>query len=150
MRGGDFRFTYDRAFRQTIDSCAAPRASATGTWITAPMRDAYCELHTAGAAHSFECWQADRLVGGIYGVAVGQVFFGESMFSAVTDGSKMCLANLSAKLIEWDYQLIDCQVHNAHLQSLGATLIPRPDFTAMLTSLCAQAPANAAWRENDE
>ena len=147
LRTGKFRFSWDLAFLQTVNQCATARGGKAGTWITGAMRDAYCDLHAAGTAHSVECWQGETLVGGVYGVAVGKVFFGESMFSGVTDGSKMCLVELAKRLTDWDYELIDCQVHNRHLESLGAICIPRTKFTAMLKSLCFQAPAAGAWQE---
>ncbi len=140
-----FTTTFDSAFEQVISACAAPRSDYGGTWITTDMMAAYIALHEQGHAHSVECWQDGVLVGGLYGIAVGQVFFGESMFSLVTDASKVALVSLASHLRDWAYELIDCQVHNQHLASLGASTIPRESFNAMLNELCAKPPATNAW-----
>ncbi len=110
------------------------------------MLDAYSNLHRAGYAHSVECWSAGHLVGGLYGVAIGRVFFGESMFSTATDASKVALANLVERLLAWGYHLIDCQIHNPHLESLGAERIPRAAFNALVRDHCTQAPHTEAWQ----
>ena len=109
------------------------------------MITAYENLYRHGYAHSVECWSRDELVGGLYGVTIGQVFFGESMFSKRADASKVALVELAAQLLDWDYKLIDCQIHNAHLASLGATRIPRRDFNALLYNFCARSPTVGAW-----
>jgi leucyl/phenylalanyl-tRNA--protein transferase len=142
-----FTVTIDQAFDQVMRGCAAPRRDQAGTWITDSMIAAYVALHRHGYAHSIECWATNELVGGLYGVAIGQVFFGESMFSVRTDASKVAMATLANRLLEWGYRLIDCQVHNSHLASLGATKIKRSDFNALITNYCALAPHPNAWRE---
>lgn len=138
IRQGRFRFTLDTAFARVIGECAAPRDSASGgtdsTWITAEMARAYIGLHRSGIAHSAEIWQRERLVGGLYGLALGGAFFGESMFSRVADASKAALAGLVERLLRWDFRLIDCQVSSPHLLSLGAEEIPRAEFMAQLQS----------------
>lgn len=140
-----FNVTVDQAFDQVIQGCAAPRRDQSDTWITTPMITAYENLYRHGYAHSVECWSRDELVGGLYGVTIGQVFFGESMFSKRADASKVALVELAAQLLDWDYKLIDCQIHNAHLASLGATRIPRRDFNALLYNFCARSPTAGAW-----
>ena len=149
LRRRPFRVTADRAFAAVIDACAAPRAGQQGTWITQPMRDAYIDLHRRGHAHSVECWQNDRLVGGLYGIGVGCAFFGESMFSRKSDASKIALVALARALWGWGYGLIDCQVHSAHLASLGAETIERAQFDRLLADLCRKVPATAAWRQDE-
>lgn len=146
LRKGLFTFTLDRAFPEVIARCAAPRPKHTGTWITDDMTAAYVNLHEIGVAHSVEAWLDEQLVGGLYGLAIGRVFFGESMFHSATDASKAAFAYLVAQLIEWDYQLIDCQVYSAHLASLGAEEIDRRDFAALLETLCLELPASEAWQ----
>jgi len=138
--------TFDRDFAGVITGCAAARRDGSGTWLTHPMIEAYRHLHTLGHAHSVECWHEEKLAGGLYGVAIGRVFFGESMFSRMSDASKACLAHLCRWLHSWGYQLIDCQVHTAHLASLGAVRVSRQTFTGMLEEWCAQPPAAQAWR----
>lgn len=137
--------TIDRDFDAVIRGCAAPRRDHLGTWVTNSMIDAYTTLHRHGYAHSIECWLRDRLVGGLYGIAIGQVFFGESMFSRENDASKVAMATLVSRLHGWGYQLIDCQVHNPHLASLGAETIDRNDFNATLAELCQLTPSPQAW-----
>jgi len=145
LRQDPYEITIDGAFDAVVRGCAAPRRDESGTWITDAMREAYNALHTAGYAHSVECWAAGRLVGGLYGVAIGCVFFGESMFSAATDASKVAMVNLVERLTEWGYRLIDCQIHNPHLESLGAEKIPRAEFNDRIRRYCATAPGNGAW-----
>lgn len=127
MRRTDIRVTFDQTFDAVIESCRAAR-SAQGTWITPEMGRAYCELHRLGFAHSVECWQHGQLVGGLYGVSIGRCFFGESMFSLVSNASKLALATLSQQLILAGFRLIDCQQTSDHLLSLGATEISRENF----------------------
>jgi len=115
-------------------ACAAPRANSSGTWITDEMVRAYSRLHELGFAHSIETWSDERLVGGLYGVALGGVFFGESMFARTTDASKVALVALTRQLRSWGYALIDCQVPSDHLVSLGAENIPRALFLGKLAS----------------
>ena len=145
LRRDRFDVTFDEAFDTVIEACAAPRRGQPGTWITPSMHDAYRTLHRHGHAHSVECWTDGKLVGGLYGVALGRVFFGESMFSHENDASKVALVHLVRHLVAWDYRLIDCQIHNPHLASLGARTIPRREFTHLLDAHCDAAPADGAW-----
>jgi leucyl/phenylalanyl-tRNA--protein transferase len=140
-----FRVTLDEAFEAVMGHCAGPRPNTSGTWITPEMADAYRELHRQGYAHSVECWQGSRLAGGLYGVSIGRIFFGESMFAHVTDASKAALAHLTWQLRRWDFPLIDCQVHTPHLESLGATYLPRKTFTRLLRVACALPPPPSPW-----
>ncbi len=146
LRRKPFHVTFDTAFTDVMRGCAAPRRGEPGTWITDTMLSAYTNLHQVGYAHSIECWSAGRLVGGLYGVAIGCVFFGESMFSTATDASKVALANLVDRLRPWGYRLIDCQIHNPHLESLGAERIPRSEFNALIHEYCARTPQAEAWQ----
>ena len=123
-----FELRVDSAFSAVIEACAAPRAPAPGTWISAEMRAAYLTMHELGYAHSVECWRDDHLVGGLYGMALGKVFFGESMFSIDTDASKVALAHLVRFLRLKGYVMIDCQMKTAHLMSMGAREISRQQF----------------------
>ncbi|TPQ29010.1 leucyl/phenylalanyl-tRNA--protein transferase [Methylomonas sp. HW2-6] len=146
LRKGRFEIRYDTAFKEVIAACAAPRSDSGGTWITDDMRRAYLTLHHLGIAHSCEAWLDGKLAGGLYGLAIGQVFFGESMFHRETDASKVAFVNLVERLSGWGYRLIDCQVRSEHLLSLGAEEIPRQRFAELLEQLCRQAPAAEAWR----
>jgi len=129
IRKNPFRVTFNRAFGEVIRSCAeVPRREGEGTWITQEMIDAYCLLHRLGFAHSVESWQQGELVGGLYGVAIGRVFFGESMFTRKTDASKVAFVHLVRVLQRKGYEIIDCQVSTNHLKSLGAREIPRDLF----------------------
>lgn len=134
----------DTAFETVIDLCARiPRQGQDGTWITPEMRDAYVELHRLGYAHSIEVMDGDRLVGGLYGVSIGHAFFGESMFSAESGGSKVALAGLAHRMRQWGWPLIDAQVENPHLVSLGARLMRRDRFLGQVQALTAlPAPAD--------
>ncbi len=145
LRKKHFEISYDRAFGDVIETCAAPRQRQSGTWITEEMKQAYCRLHRQGIAHSVEAWQDGELVGGLYGLAIGRVFFGESMFHRVTDASKVTFVHLARNLLAWNYRLIDCQVHTGHLVSLGAVEIARPEFLQRLRQLCNREPAREAW-----
>ncbi len=144
LRRRHFTVTLDTAFEQVIRECAAPRAGQAGTWITPEMQAAYIRMHKLGHAHSVECWQQGRLVGGLYGVAMGRVFFGESMFTRVADASKVGFVTLVRQLQRRDYRLIDCQVHTGHLESLGATMLPRSEFTRLLEKETWQSD-NTPW-----
>jgi len=130
LRHGGFRVTLDRDFAAVIRACAGKRDDDpdAGTWITEEMVQAYCRLHALGLAHSVETWRGDELVGGLYGVALGRAFFGESMFSRVSDASKVALVYLVRQLQRWGYTVIDCQLPTAHLFSLGAIQVPRTRF----------------------
>ncbi|MBI5451752.1 MAG: leucyl/phenylalanyl-tRNA--protein transferase [Gammaproteobacteria bacterium] len=141
----DYTVTLDQAFADVVRQCAQPRSDNHGTWITAEMQAAYLRLHHAGHAHSAEAWWNGELVGGLYGVAIGQVFFGESMFHRRNDASKVALAHLVTRLQDCGYQLIDCQVTTAHLLSLGAEEIPRHQFCQLLSRCCAATPAHQPW-----
>jgi leucyl/phenylalanyl-tRNA---protein transferase len=134
LRNGAFTVTLDRAFNAVVKGCAASRREAAGTWITRRMQQAYQRLHRHGYAHSCEVWLADELVGGVYGVSLGGMFFGESMFFREPDASKIALATLAAQIERWGFSLIDCQVMNPHLRSLGAREIPRSEFLERLAA----------------
>lgn len=132
LRNGGFTLAVDRDFEGVIDGCAAPRAASPGTWITSEMRAAYLKLHELGHAHSIEAFRAGVLAGGLYGVRLGGVFFGESMFSRQRDASKAALAHLVAVCRHNSLAVIDCQLPSRHLASLGARTIPRSQFQALL------------------
>ena len=146
LRHSRWQVVADRDFDAVVRACAtALRAGQDGTWITAGMRAAYAELHRLGHAHSIEVRDGDELVGGLYGVAIGRMFFGESMFSAESGGSKVALAALALRLREWDWPLIDAQVGNPHLATLGAEAWPRPRFLAAIADMCALPGKPGAW-----
>ncbi|MSQ69069.1 MAG: leucyl/phenylalanyl-tRNA--protein transferase [Gammaproteobacteria bacterium] len=145
LRRGEFTVSFDRDFSGVMHACGPQRTPPGETWITPAMLHAYTALHALGHAHSVECWRAGELVGGVYGVAVGQVFFGESMFSRISNASKVALAVLCRQLVVWNYALMDCQMDSAHLTSLGAQEISRPHFTELLARLCVAPPARGAW-----
>ena len=137
MRAAPLDFRLDTAFAQVTSACAAPRAHQDGTWLLPEMRAAYQALHKAGIAHSAELWQGDRLVGGMYGLAIGGVFFGESMFSRITSASRMVMVVLSQLLLKHRYRMLDCQVYNPHLERMGAVEIERGHFLATLRDTVA-------------
>ena len=128
----DYEIRTDSAFETVVRKCAEPRRDGAGTWISEEMILAYCTLHGMGIAHSVETWVEDELVGGLYGMALGKIFFGESMFSRRTDASKIAFVHLVLQLKRWGFHLIDCQVRTEHLASLGATEIPRSEFASIL------------------
>ncbi|HEY6514684.1 MAG TPA: leucyl/phenylalanyl-tRNA--protein transferase, partial [Steroidobacteraceae bacterium] len=140
VRNGGFSVVADEDFAGVIDACAAPRTQSLGTWITPEMRDAYLELHRRGHAHSIEARLAGELVGGLYGVRLGGIFFGESMFSRARDASKVALAHLVAVCRRNSIAVIDCQLASRHLASLGARSIPRAQFQALLTEWVSLDP----------
>ncbi len=142
---GAFRITADAAFERVVAACAAPRRYTRSTWITSDMARAYTELHRLGWAHSFEAWHDAELVGGLYGVAIGRVFFGESMFARATDASKSAFAHAVRYLQTRAFELIDCQVGSAHLGSLGAENMPRAQFLDRLATLCEPAGTPKSW-----
>jgi leucyl/phenylalanyl-tRNA---protein transferase len=144
LRQGRYQVTFDQAFAEVIRACAAPRSYAAETWITTPMQQAYLELHKRGFAHSVEVWSAGELVGGLYGLAMGQLFFGESMFSRADNASKVGFATLVERLKAWGFVLIDCQMPTEHLLSLGARSIPRATFADYL-SHHLDRPSRADW-----
>jgi len=134
---GRFRLTLDADFAQVISGCAAPRADGAGTWITAEMREAYLRLHYLGVAHSLEVWRDGGLAGGIYGLALGRVFFGESMFSRCNNASKIALVALCRHLQHCGFTLLDCQIENPHLRSMGCSNMPRAEFLRHLEGVDA-------------
>lgn len=143
---GTFRITMDRAFDQVIESCAEiPRRHEKGTWITPDMVAAYCRLHTAGFAHSVEAWSQGLLAGGLYGVAIGRCFFGESMFSRKSNASKAAFVALVEYLQAKKFRLIDCQVSTAHLKNFGAREIPRAEFLNLLKKVREKPSLRGKW-----
>jgi leucyl/phenylalanyl-tRNA--protein transferase len=138
IRNRGFEVRLDSAFDAVIAGCAAPRQAEHGTWITPAMHRSYAELHERGMAHSFEVWQDGELAGGLYGVAIGRVFFGESMFSRARDASKVALAHLVMECLARGVALIDCQMATDHLTSLGSRSIPRATFEGLLDELCVE------------
>ncbi|MCE2459274.1 MAG: leucyl/phenylalanyl-tRNA--protein transferase [Pseudomonadales bacterium] len=149
IRSGTFRVTADAAFREVAAACAEPRADSGGTWITRRMRAAYQQLHELGLAHSVETWWGDDLVGGLYGVSLGRMFFGESMFSRVADASKVALAHLAGQLAAWDFTLIDCQIPTEHLASLGAREMPRRTFLELVAANQRYPDRQGRWSFDD-
>ena len=145
LRRGDYAVTMDTDFPAVVENCAAPRKGG-GTWITPAMRQAYVQLAELGFAHSVETWHAGELVGGLYGVSLGRMFFGESMFSRRPDASKVALAHLSRQLAAWDFELIDCQMVNDHLTSLGARPMPRTEFLDRLDQNRRHSTRSHPWR----
>ena len=143
---GKFSLSLDSAFAEVIAACAAPRGEDNGTWITREMLEAYIQLHRLGHAHSLEVWEEGELVGGIYGLAMGSIFFGESMFSHKTDASKIALITLCRQLHQWGVELLDCQVGNPHLFSMGAEQISRTTFERLLRELTSQTGTEQNWR----
>jgi leucyl/phenylalanyl-tRNA--protein transferase len=147
VRSGRFEVRVDASFRSVIDACAAaPRRGQLGTWITPAVVDSYCALHARGHAHSIETWRDGTLVGGLYGVAIGRMFFGESMFARESDASKVALVHLSAILRRARCPMIDCQQHTLHLASLGARQIPRAEFAKLLRALVNSATPERTWQ----
>ncbi len=140
-----FEVRFDTAFDEVIRACAVPRARQDGTWITRAMVDAYSAMHRAGYAHCVEAWRNHVLVGGLYGIALGRVFFGESMFSREADASKVALVHLAAKLREQGVPLIDCQQQTAHLATFGARPIARAAFAAELRELIHSTEPPSGW-----
>lgn len=145
MRSNKFQIRTDTAFEQVMRACAAPRTGQQGTWIDEQMIEAYCGLHRIGYAHSVETWLDGQLVGGLYGMAIGRMFYGESMFSSVSNASKLALAHLSGQ----KFGMIDCQMHTPHLASLGARLIPRDEFVASVKALVNCEPVTG-WEHHPE
>ncbi len=144
IRKRGYETRIDTAFDAVVAACAGPRRGVAGTWITREMHAAYAALHRRGFAHSIETWHGDRLVGGLYGVGLGRVFFGESMFTLAADASKVALARLVAECRRHDVPLIDCQMPSPHLASLGSRSLRREEFEARLAEL---APATTPmWR----
>ncbi len=144
-----FKITTDRCFRAVMAACAAPRRGSTGTWITSEMTEAYCHLAKLGTAHSVELFDNHQLVGGLYGLAIGQIFFAESMFSSTPNASKILLVWLCRRLDEAGYVLMDCQVENPHLTSMGAKIIKRPDYLNVIAQSCATQVKQDIWQRNE-
>jgi len=148
LRQGKFQVTFDTAFPQVIAACATSRKDQAGTWINQDMQSAYIKLHQQGYAHSVETWFTDQLVGGLYGIALGKIFYGESMFHKKTDASKVAFASLVETLTEWGFKLIDCQVRTDHLMSLGAEEITRDEFNTLLAQYCSAPGGNISlWKK---
>ena len=146
LRAGKYQIRLDSKFPAVVKACAkTPRNGQNGTWITPEMQVAYGKLHELGFAHSVETWIDDQLVGGLYGLAIGKMFYGESMFSHATDASKIALAHLARFLTANGFGLIDCQMNTPHLASLGAHEIPRSEFIARLHELTATLPRYGRW-----
>lgn len=141
----NFEISFNACFGDVIEACAQDRLGQLGTWITDDMKDAYTHLHLDGWAHSIEIWRQDELVGGLYGLAIGRAFFGESMFSGTSNASKAAMLALCRHMLLHDFLLLDCQVESPHLVSLGAKLIPRSRFAAELRRACATDTRFLDW-----
>jgi leucyl/phenylalanyl-tRNA--protein transferase len=150
IRARKFRVTTDAAFAAVMDGCAEPRPGQDGTWITPEMHAAYERLFAMGYAHSVEAWVDDRLVGGLYGVCLGRMFFGESMFTRQSDASKVAFVHLVLQFGRWNMPLIDCQMPTSHLASLGAREIPRRDFLDQVDQLVREQAPPAPWRLDED
>lgn len=147
IRNAPLTLSFNTAFAAVVEACARRRAGQHGTWISDEMMKAYRILHGQGWAHSVEVWQEDDLVGGLYGLAIGKMFFGESMFSHANDASKIAMWSLCRILVKHDFELLDCQVVSPHLTSLGAILMPRQKFAAILGRACEPATKFGDWPE---
>ena len=154
IRKEEFKISFDKCFREVITACSESRLEKgkiqNETWILDEIIEAYVQLHEQGYAHSVECWQNEKLVGGLYGVAIGKVFFGESMFSRVSDASKIAFVNLAKQLEKWGYKLIDCQVYTSHLESLGASMISRQQFISLVKENTIHSFENKKWQTEYE
>lgn len=146
LKRADYQVRFDTAFGEVVRQCAKPRKDGLGTWITDEMHHAYVRLHRLGYAHSIEVWDDNHIVGGLYGVSLGRIFFGESMFSRRTDASKIAFVYLVRQLAKWQFTLIDCQVYSEHLGSLGAELIQRERFVEFLQKYCDQPGHIGNWQ----
>ena len=144
-RHSSLSLSWNRAFGEVIEACAGRRESQQGTWITADIMGSFIQLHADGWAHSVEVWDDEKLVGGIYGLSIGRVFFGESMFSRQDNASKFAMLGLCSVLAENDFELLDCQVLSQHLVTLGARLISRGEFSEKLRGFCATGDQFANW-----
>ncbi len=145
-----FTITIDTAFEEVIKNCAkTPRRGEKGTWITREMKNAYSDLHKAGFAHSAEAWLDGELVGGLYGVAIGKAYFGESMFHHVTNASKVAFYHLVEKLSTWDFKIIDAQVYTNHLESLGGEMIPRSQYIQILEKALLIEDVSGSWSKRE-
>lgn len=150
IRRTEYTVTLDKQFSAVIMGCAAPRRGEPGTWITPEMKSAFLRLYKLGYAHSVEVWQGEELVGGLYGVCLGRMFYGESMFSRRVNASKVALVHLVRQLARWDFGPLDCQVQSAHLLSLGARGVPRREFGSVLDHYCAQRSHPVPWEFEPE
>lgn len=146
LHRGEYEVRTDTAFEQVMRACASPRDGQNGTWMQEDMIAAYVRLHLMGHAHSIETWMDGELAGGLYGVSIGRMFYGESMFSRKTDASKIALAHLATQLKHWNFGMIDCQMNTAHLASLGAREIPRSEFIARLQELIHDPDIPFPWQ----
>jgi leucyl/phenylalanyl-tRNA---protein transferase len=149
LRNRSYEVRADTGFRAVMQACAQPRAEQDGTWISDAMIAAYCALHERGVAHSIETWVDGDLAGGLYGVAIGRMFFGESMFTRVADASKIAFVHLVRQLARWQFGMIDCQMHTRHLASLGARDVSRHEFLGKLEALVNYAgdrPVEGRWK----
>lgn len=142
----DYAVTLDLALDAVMDACAGPRARSRGTWLGGDMKQAYATLHREGYCHSVEVWRQGELIGGLYGIALGRVFFGESMFSHADNGSKIALWWLCEQLRAWNFRMIDCQISSAHLLSLGAQDLPRDDFLRLQRPAASEPGRVGLWR----
>lgn len=140
-----FRFTMDVAFRQVITSCASCPDRLNNTWISEEMIEAYTDLHRMGYAHSCELWQENKLIGGLYGLSLGRIFFGESMFHKITDASKIAFYYLCKNMVAWNFDFIDCQIPTNHLQKLGAKIISRKEFLHILNKSLEHPTKKGTW-----
>ena len=150
LRRRDYEIRIDTAFASVMQACAMPRSDGNGTWITQDMIAAYCELHRLGHAHSIETWIDGELAGGLYGMALGRAFYGESMFARVNDASKLAFAHLVRQLERWRFGIIDCQMNTAHLARFGAREIPRAEFSRKLMELVNYPSPAAVWQFEDD
>ena len=146
IRKRGYTLTVDRAYAEVVAQCGDRKLRPEGTWITPAMREAYQRLHELGHAHSVETWQESTLIGGIYGVTIGRVFFGESMFSRATDASKVAMARLVEELVGRGFELLDCQVPSTHLASLGVRAMPRHRFVGLLQQWVDEPSPVGDWR----
>jgi leucyl/phenylalanyl-tRNA--protein transferase len=146
LRNRDYQVRADTGFRAVMQACAEPRPEQDGTWISDEMIAAYCALHEQGFAHSVETWIDGELAGGLYGVALGRMFYGESMFTRAADASKIALVHLARQLARWQFGMIDCQMYTPHLASLGARAISRADFVHKLAQLVNYPDASGRWK----
>jgi leucyl/phenylalanyl-tRNA---protein transferase len=147
FRRNIFRITCDADFAAVIQGCRDPRKKEQGTWITDEMMEAYQRLHKEGIAHSVEAWQDGKLAGGLYGISLGRCFFGESMFARASNASKAAFITLVRRLQELGYVIIDCQVHTAHLESLGARYVPRDKYIEIIEGASEGGPCAGSWRD---
>lgn len=146
LRKGPYEVRLDTAFREVMKACSAPRPGQHGTWITRELLESYCRLHDEGLAHSAESYADGELVGGLYGVALGKIFFGESMFARRSDASKVAFVLLVRQLQRWGFRLIDCQVHTQHLERFGSVPMERAEYVKALGRWCGEAGKGGKWR----